>query len=65
VHQGETITPRGGRSRGGGGLGGKIHVDPMHINVNVYDHTGVEQLVQKIELAIQSGLVSGITTGYS
>ena len=65
VHEGESITPRGGKSRGRGGFGGKIHVDPMHINVNVYDHTGVEQLVQKIELAIQSGLVNGITTGYS
>ena len=65
VHEGESITPRGGKSRSRGGGGGNIHVDPMHINVNVYDHTGVEQLVQKIELAIQSGLVNGITTGYS
>ena len=63
VDEGETITPKGSRNRGG--IGSKIHVDPMHINVNIYDHTGVEQLVQKIELAIQGGLIAGITTGFS
>lgn len=63
VHEGEQVIPKGGRGRSG--FGGKIHVDPMHINVNIYDHTDVEHLVQKIELAIQGGLVSGITTGYS
>ena len=64
LHEGEQVVPRGSNRRISGGAS-NIHVDPMHINVNVYDHTGVEQLVQKIELAIQSGLVSGISTGFS
>jgi len=64
LHEGEQVVPKGSNRTVGMG-GGKIHVDPMNINVNIYDHTGVEQLVQKIELAIQGGLISGITTGYS
>ena len=63
VDEGETITPAGGRPRGGG-FPATIHVDPMSISVSIYDHTGVEEVIQKVELGIQSGLIKGVETVY-
>jgi len=59
LHKGETVTPRGG----GGGIT-KIHIDPITVNANITGDTDVESLVQKIEGAIQAGLLSGVTTEY-
>ena len=63
VDEGETITPAGGSPRGGG-FPATIHVDPMSISVSIYDHTGVEEVIQKVELGIQSGLIKGVETVY-
>jgi len=61
LHKGEAVVPA---AQNTGGMGGKVHVDPMTINVNIYDNADIPHLVQKIELALQSGLLSGLTTGY-
>jgi len=63
LHKGEAVIPAN-QNTNGGGMGGSVHVDPMTINVNIYDNADIPHLVQKIELALQSGLLSGLTTGY-
>jgi len=57
VHRGETVVPAGHNPM-------KVHVEPITVNVNITDNADVEHLVQKIELAVQSGLISGIETTY-
>jgi len=57
VHRGETVVPNN--------KGLRVHVEPITINVNITDNADVEHLVQKIELAVQSGLISGVQTSYS
>ena len=47
---------------GGGNV--TIHIDPISIDANITSDTDAESLVQKIEGAIQSGLIRGIETEY-
>jgi len=58
LHRGEAVIPAGRN------MASKIHVEPITVNVTINDNADVEHLVQKIELAVQSGLISGIETTY-
>ena len=59
AHGGEKITPATG------GQNVKIEFPhPIQINMNIRDVTDIEGLARKIELAVQSGLISGIATEY-
>jgi hypothetical protein len=42
-----------------------IKVEPITIYANVTDNTDIQTLTRRIELAIQSGLINGVTTSYS
>ncbi len=63
LHGGEQVIPRT-TEKGMGGGNVTIHVDPISIDANITSDTDAESLVQKIEGAIQSGLIRGIETEY-
>jgi hypothetical protein len=61
LHKGESVIPAGGKG------GTRLILDkPINVNLTatLYDNVDVQSLVRKLELAIQSGLVEGITTSY-
>lgn len=41
-----------------------VRVEPITVNANITSDTDVETLIQKIELAVQGGLLKGVTTGF-
>jgi hypothetical protein len=59
LHRGERVTPAH-QNIGAN----KIHVEPITINVTITDNADIETLVQKIELATQAGIISGVTTKF-
>ena len=61
LHRGEQVVPSGRTEHTGGG---NVTIEPITINMNVYDATDTAKLAQKIQIAIQQGLISGVTTKY-
>ena len=49
----------------GSATGANIHVDPISINMNVNNNDDTQTLARKLQLALQEGLIEGITTAYS
>jgi len=61
VHRGETIIPAN-QNRS---TDVHIHIDqPIRIQMDIHDITDTRGLAQKIELALQQGLIAGVTTKY-
>jgi len=54
LHKGETVSPAGRNVSNNE----NIKIDPITINMNIYDMTDINGLTQKIETALQAGLLS-------
>jgi hypothetical protein len=62
LHKGEAVITAGQNKNVRNPV--QVKVDPITVYANITDNTDVQTLVRKLELAIQSGLVEGITTSY-
>jgi len=62
VHKGENIIPANQVNRP---TAVYVKVEPITVHNYNYDKTDTAQLAQKLQLAVQQGLISGITTRYS
>ncbi len=62
LHQGETVTPNGSKSRGGGSM--SVHVDPITVNATLNHVDDVEAIGSKIGQAIAAEFISGVSSEY-
>jgi hypothetical protein len=61
LHQGEKVVSKN-QNKTSGIINLKVDIAPWTINVT--DNTDIQTLTRRIELAIQSGLINGVTTTY-